>query len=215
MRTLLEIHGRLSAELDDVLDTFLTIPPYPGRQIARLGAHRIAREGAVTHTFDAWGRFTRSVILLSSSRKVTGLSGTVYSPAPFPSFAAANACLTANKASISGFQYGEPQWHLQQAALDALRILGPPNSAHVSAALGASMSSSAVPVSVANPVMELHKVRNFIAHKGRSAAAKSDPILQAQGARSVVDWLDQPVGGVSRFEEIVISLRVMATTAIQ
>ncbi|MCI3926190.1 hypothetical protein MO973_39005 [Paenibacillus sp. TRM 82003] len=215
MKTLQDIYSRFSVELDDVIYTFTTIPPYPGRQITRTGTHRIAREGAVTHTFDAWGRFARNVILLSATRAVTGLSGISYGPAPFPSYSAAKTHLAQNKSAISGFQYGEPQWHLQQAALDALRLLNPSNASKIRAAFGASVSSSATSVSVADPVVALHRVRNFIAHKGMSAASKSDPILQADGARSVMEWLDQAVGGISRFEEIVLNLRVMAKLAVQ
>lgn len=213
MRSLEEIHDNFSRELDDVLSTFNSAPTIETRTARRFDNHRASREGVVVHTFDAWGRFIRSAVLVSSCRVVKGIGGATYGPPPFPTHRAAMAHLNLQRRSIQAFRYGEPSWHLQHSALDAVSVLQPPNAQQIRAALGGTVVSSATGVSVASPIADLQVIRNYIAHKGPSAGARVKAILQPVGARSVLEWLDQPVAGIPRFHELVANLRALSDVA--
>lgn len=180
--------------------------------MARMGNHRAAREGVLVHTFDAWGRYVRGVVMLSACRPVRGLSGKDYGPPPFSSHHSAALELVRRKSAISNFSHGEPSWHLQQSAMDAVAVLRIPNAVNVVSALGGSIVTGAGAV-VSSPLVDLTAVRNFIAHKGPSAGAKCSVILRAAGCRSVLEWLDQPVAGIPRFHEVVANLRAISDVA--
>lgn len=147
-------------------------------------------------------------MLASASRKVLTVDGMSISP-PYQSYRAARAALFAGKSSIANFQYGEPSWHLAHSAISAVAVLRPANQANLSGVLGALVTSTSYVPAHADPVLALGKVRNYIAHKGPTAAQKLQPVLQATNCRSVIEWMDQSRSGLTNFEEILSSLKVM------
>ena len=164
------------------------------------------------HVFDACGRYVRSVVMLSACREVEGLLGKRYGPPPFRTHREARAELLSRRKAIQHFRYGEPSWHLQQSAMDAIGVLAPPNAPNLLSALGGSISSR-VTGTMPSPLADLTPIRNFVAHKGPYAGSKCSLVLQAAGCRSVLEWLDQPVAGIPRFHELVANLRVLSEVA--
>lgn len=214
MRSVQKIYARFSAELDDILLSYELMPLARERDHSRLGSNRAGREGAVVQAFDAWGRLVRSSVMTFACQPVIGLSGHYYGPAKFKSGGAMLAYLNANKASIQNFQYGEPSWHLQPSAIDAIQTLTLPNSTTLIAAIGASTISG--PTGAApSPLVELHKLRNYIAHKGPKAASALSAHIQSSGNFSVLEWLDSPSVGVPRFRVMIENLRFISRLALQ
>lgn len=206
MRSLQSTYLRFSAELDDLLETFEGCPPLSGRDAARLGGHRVAREGAVLQCLDAWGRFVRASVLVSA-----------WEPGPGTrrrSHGEALAELARNKNRIQHFSHGEPSWHLQGSAIDAIHVLGLRAAAQMVSAIGASTVTSPVG-EMANPLSELHVVRNYVAHRGPFAGQSCYAIVRQSGARSVLEWLDAPLAGVPRFRVLVENVRTLAQASIR
>lgn len=213
MRTLTSVYDIFCSEVDDALGSFHQADGGIPRSSIRIGHHRASREGSVVYVYDAWGRFVRDAVMVSSCRKVTGIHGHEYGTPPHDTHRSAVAELRANSGSIANFQYGSPSWHLPKSALDAISVLRPPNQANLSGAIGGGIATTPG-LWVADPVSDLHRIRNYICHKGPNAHAKMRPILVKIKARSVLELLDTPIGGIPLFEELAGNLKAIAGAAV-
>lgn len=205
---------QFETEVEDVLDTYAKFPPLANRPISRLGAGRPAREGCIIHLYDLWGRYVRAVVLTSTVRDCRTVDGMVFER-KLDSYRKANEQLHQSRRSIVNFSHGEPSWHLPGSALDAIAVLAPRNNTALRAVIGATITSSATGSAQGQPITVLAATRNFVAHKGKSAAVKLAPILSHSTAGSLLEWMDQPSGGITNFEELASNVRFLGQQLVR
>lgn len=205
-------------ECEEILTSF-SVPARGDRNEFGIGAHRVAREGAVVALHDAWNRFCKNLVLRSSYHQFETRSAQVYRPAIGRNQSETLQFLSMNLSAISSKSFGEPTWFIPAATIDAASVLDVPNKSTIAAAIGVSTIHSTVSPSVgvqanASPPKELQSVRNYIAHRGKGAAARMSPLMSMHGASNVLQLLDSPVaGGIRLFESWVFDLLDMADFA--
>lgn len=158
-------------ECEEILTSF-SVPARGDRNEFGIGAHRVAREGAVVALHDAWNRFCKNLVLRSSYHQFETRSGQVHRPAIGRNQSEALQFLSVNLSAISSKSFGEPTWFIPAATIDAASVLDVPNKSTIAAAIGVSTIHSTVSPSVgvqanASPPKEVQSVRNYIAHRGR------------------------------------------------
>lgn len=205
-------------ECDEILTSF-TSPSRGDRHHLGTGSHRIAREGSVIALHDAWNRFCKNLVLRSSYHQFTTRSGRLLHPTTGRNQTEALQFLSANLSAISYKSFGEPTWFIPAATIDAAAVLDVPNRSTIAAAIGVSTIHSTVSPSAgvqanASPPQEVQSVRNYIAHRGKSAAARMAPLMTRHSACNVLQLLDSPVaGGIRLFESWVYDMLDMADFA--
>jgi hypothetical protein len=118
---------------------------------------------------DAWSRFTRDVVCLSTFASPKTLLGATVAPSPgFTSRSAVLLHLQTTWGVKPKWTTWEPHWYDAAEALKATQLLRLSNRATVSASLGA----------VDNPEADVRVVRNFLAHRGPNTAAKVSAFAQ-------------------------------------
>ncbi|MFE4607168.1 hypothetical protein ACWGCP_09435 [Streptomyces niveus] len=124
-----------------------------------------------------------------------------------------------NLSAISSKSFGEPNWFIPAATIDAASVLSVPNRSTISAAIGVSSLRSTVSPSAgiaanSSPPREVQAVRNYIAHRGKNAAGRIAPLMTSHNASNVLQLLDSPVaGGIRLFESWVSDMLNMADFA--
>jgi hypothetical protein len=207
-------------ECEEILASF-SAPARGDRHQFGVNSGRIAREGSVIALHDAWIRFCKNLVLRSAYRQFETRSGRVLSPPKGRNQTEALAFLASNLASISYKSFGEPTWFIPAATIDAADVLDVPNRSTIAAAIGVSSLRSTVSPTAgvqanASPPQEVQSVRNYIAHRGKSAAARMSPLMTRHGAGNVLHLLDAPVaGGIKLFESWVYDMLDMADFASQ
>ncbi|WP_392753991.1 hypothetical protein [Streptomyces sp. LN590] len=205
-------------ECEDILISF-ALPARGDRHQFGFGSHRIAREGAVIALHDAWNRFCKNLILHSAYHRFETRSGRALRPIVGRNQTEALQFLNANLAAICSKSFGEPTWFIPAATIDAASVLNVPNRSTIAASIGISTIHSTVSPTVgvqanASPPQEVQSVRNYIAHRGKSAAVRLAPLMSAHGACNVLQLLDAPVaGGIRLFESWVFDMLDMADFA--
>ncbi|MFE7032652.1 hypothetical protein ACFU9Y_20280 [Streptomyces sp. NPDC057621] len=205
-------------ECHEILTSF-SFPLRGDRHQFGVGAHRIAREGSVIALHDAWNRFCKNLVLRSSYHQFENRSGQVLRPTVGRNQTEALQFLSANISAISSKSFGEPTWFIPAATIDAASVLNVPNRSIIAASIGVSslhsrVSPSAGIQSNASPPREVQSVRNYIAHRSKSAAARVNPLMTNYGAENILQLLDAPVaGGIRLFESWVFDLLDMADFA--
>lgn len=205
-------------ECEDILASF-SLPERGDRHHFGIGSHRIAREGAVIALHDAWNRFCKNLVLRSSYHQFETRSGNVLRPTAGRNQSEALQFLGANLSAISSKSFGEPNWFVPAATIDAASVLSVPNRATIATAIGVSTLRSTVSPSAgvqanASPPQEVQRVRNYIAHRGKNAAARLAPLMSTHKASNVLQLLDSPVpGGIRLFDSWVFDMLDMADFA--
>lgn len=205
-------------ECEEILTSF-SLPARGDRHQFGIGSNRVAREGAVIALHDAWNRFCKNLVLRSSYHQFETRSGQVLRPTIGRNQTEALHFLGANLSAISSKSFGEPTWFIPAATIDAASVLSVPNRSTIAASIGVSTIHSTVSPSVgvqanASPPKEVQSVRNYIAHRGKSAAVRMAPLMSTHGASNVLQLLDSPVaGGIRLFESWVFDMLDMADFA--
>lgn len=168
--------------------------------------HELARESATVQLQDRWGNFCRSLVLASAVGRIRTSSGVVI-PKTRPSLHVALLDLRASFAGRDGKPpYWEPKWFDPAESIDAAQRLGISNYATVSAALGSTPS----------PLDDLRTIRNFFAHRGELAGRTMRTALMLASGEAAHSYLTEiRIGGASRFEAWVRTLRRMARASIR
>lgn len=211
-------YADFQVECGEILESF-SRPVRGDRHHFGVGSHRVAREGCVIALHDAWNRFCKNLVLRSSYYQFETRSGQVLQPAVGRKQSEALQFLGANLSAISFKSFGEPTWFIPAATIDAASVLSVPNRSTIAASIGVSSLHSTVSPSMgvqanSSPPREVQSVRNYIAHRGKSAASKMAPLMLAHGACNVLQLLDSPVsGGIRLFESWVFDMLDMADFA--
>lgn len=218
MLSLSGTYSDFRVECQDILISY-SFPLRGERHHIGVGGHRVAREGAVVALHDAWNRFCRSLVLRSSFHKFETRAGRILRPGIGRSQAESLRYLGANLSAISSKSFGEPNWFIPAATIDAASVLGVPNRSTIAAAVGVSSLSSTVSPTAgvaanSSPPREVQSVRNYIAHRGKSAARRMEPLMLTHNASNVLQLLDSPVaGGIRLFDSWVFDMLDMADFA--
>jgi hypothetical protein len=155
---------RFRNELDQVESIF-----YAAGRLSTVDQYQViyapAEDGCLVSLWDAWNRFMRDLLLTSASGAVQGLSGTIYTPSVARTPTVAVAHIVSNsKGTLIKSVRGEPQWYSVTAASDFVRLLALSNAAAIVAAVTASSIQFGA-FSIPNPLEEIRRCRNFVAHK--------------------------------------------------
>jgi hypothetical protein len=164
---------------------------------------------AVVRLHDAWARFCRELIIRSASVTTESATGFVSQPAPdierrqhvLPKWAA-----SFKKPKPAGW---EPRWGDPTEALDAANRVGVNNAGRIASGLAATP----------NPLDDLRRVRNFLAHRGHKGADDVAQIAVALGeprGTPVHELIVVPVPpGETVFMTWVRGLEAMAYLSVQ
>jgi len=124
-----------------------------------------AEVGCLVSLWDAWNRFVRSLLLLSSAGTVEGLSGTIHNPSIARSEIGAITHITSHRRGTNiSVTRGEIAWYKVAAIGDLVSLLGLSNQMEIVSAVTSSnvrLGVSTIP----NPLEEIRLCRNFVAHK--------------------------------------------------
>lgn len=124
-----------------------------------------AEDGCLVSLWDAWNRFVRGLLLACCGGGVEGLSGSPYHPAVSRNEAEALAHINANRSGTNiKCVRGQPSWYDVTAIADLTALLGLVNAAQIVAAITATNIQLGI-VTVPNPLEEIRRCRNFVAHK--------------------------------------------------
>lgn len=175
-----------------------------------------SEEGCLFALWDAWSRFLRRVVMSASSGPVLGLSGVTYTSSATRSEQAVLAHLLSNK---SGQKYKfvnqEPNWHDEAAIADIVTVLGLANAQVVIGAVTAT-SVQLGPVTVASPLNEIRRARNFSAHKNWKTLLDVSAFARPpHGFVDLSQHLRSPRSGVETFSEWKDCLAALGAAAVQ
>jgi len=165
-------------------------------------------EMSVIRLHDAWARFCKELIIISSYARPFSIDGV---PVPrAPGSRSRGDALSGSMVRTRRGRSREPRWADVNESIDAAQRLRIMNFPNVSGGLGLTPS----------PVDDLRRVRNFFAHRNATTAQYVRDIARSIGASTqtrpadLVRWPQAP-SGVTLFETWVIQLRQMAHIAVQ
>jgi hypothetical protein len=165
-------------------------------------------EMSVIRLHDAWARFCKELIVISSYARPYSTNGMVIPRAP--GIDSRQNALNRAMIRTRGGNRREPRWADANESIDAAQRLGIVNLSNVSMGLGVTPS----------PVDDLRRVRNFFAHRNDTTAQHVRRIAHSIGVpmqtppRELLRQLQAP-SGVTLFETWVNKLRHMAYIAVQ
>lgn len=159
-----------------------------------------ADDGCVVSLWDAWSRFLRRLVVVSLAGPIQGLSGATYSSPQFFSESQALTHLSVNRRG-NNFQItqGEPKWFDPACLASIVNFFGLPNAPVIIGAVGSS-SIYLQPITVPNPLEQIRRCRNYVAHK----MPRTWATVQAFGAQPPAgfsSYLRQRRSGVETFSE--------------
>lgn len=161
-------------------------------------------DGCVVSLWDAWNRFMRALYLTSAAGDVTGIGGEVYLPTTARDEPDALTELRAAgsiKGSGIALVANEPKWFLTSSVYDISACLGLSNGSVIADALTQADVMLGGGFRIAVPLVDIRKVRNYIAHKS-SAAADDLLCLMAPGVVDLSGYLRETSrGGATRFDD--------------
>ncbi len=167
-----------------------------------------AREMSVIRLHDAWARFCRELIIISSYARPYSINGVIVPKAP--DIRSRGDAISRAKIKTRKGGRREPRWADANESISAAQRLSITNFLNVSGGLGMTPS----------PVDDLRRMRNFFAHRNATTAKHVRSIARSIGMAAQarpIDWASQPQlpSGVALFEIWVIQLRQMAYIAVQ
>lgn len=163
-KPLADVLDQFESEVDSLESIFCT---RRGRRSVRAHGYDYVpiEDGCLVSLWDAWHRFVRTLVLTCAAGPVLGLSGTLYRPAIERTEAQALADMASNKKGNNfGIVNGEPKWGGLPNLPDILNFLGLSNAGVILGAVTASHVQLG-PISAPNPLEEVRKCRNYVAHK--------------------------------------------------
>ncbi len=201
MKDLGKLHRRFVGETVALLDCFNN-------------AHNAAcparvQEMCVIKSHDAWARFCRELIIVSSYAQPCSANRQSVPRVPGVTIRSYDGAIQA----IMGCQRRhnrryEPRWADASESIRVASCLGISNLPNVSAGIGLTPS----------PLEDLRRVRNFFAHRNATTAQEARPIAMRGSLPTrpidLVNHLLAPTG-ITLFESWVIQLRQMAFVAVQ
>ncbi|MEV0294235.1 hypothetical protein [Nocardia sp. NPDC050710] len=171
-------------------------------------------DGCVVSLWDAWNRFMRALILTSCAGPFEGASGHLYTP---PNVFIESAALlelkkAAKKTNIKVVRT-EPNWYDSLATADFCSALSLPNAAVITSAVQSSQIVDFTGAIVPNPLSEVRKMRNYIAHKNHLTFSDITALgLSSNDPRAFISQI--VTGGTSRFTEWTTGLIAVANAAV-
>jgi hypothetical protein len=212
------------APLANVTDVFLkevrelesVFSTYPGHRLV-VGPpydYRPLEDGCLVSLWDAWSRFLRTLVLACAAGETLGLSGTAYVPSTPRGEGQVLADLIANKRGNNfAIINGEPKWNNIANLTSIVTFLNIPN-ANVIVGAVSSTSISLGPLIVTNPLEEIRKCRNFVAHKSPNTRNDIQPYFTGPYL-GLKDHVRQRRSGVETFSEWCECLVALAGAAAQ
>lgn len=172
-------------------------------------------DGCLISLWDAWSRFIRRLVVTCAGVPTTGLSGALYTPPTPRNEAQVIGDLLSNnrRGNNFGIANGEPKWSGIRNLTDIVSFLALPNANTIVSAI----SSNAIQlgfISVQNPLEEIRKCRNYVAHK--SPPTLTD--VQQYASGGYVDFsshIRRKRSGVEVFSEWCESLEALGGAASQ
>lgn len=172
-----------------------------------------SEEGCLFAIWDAWSRYLRSLVVMSSGGSTVGMSGVIYTPTHARNEKDLLQYLRSNSAGQKyKFTNAEPNWHDERALSDIATTLALPNASVLIAAISAS-SISLGPVVVTSPLTEIRTARNFCAHKNWKTL--EDISKFSSNFSDLSTHLREIRSGVGTFSEWSESLAALAASAAQ
>lgn len=210
------LSGVTDAFIQEVREIESLFSQYPGhRSVAGLLYDYIPLDdGCLISLWDAWSRFLRALVLESASGVTSGLSGTVYSPSSPRSENQVLADLIANRRGNNfGLIGGEPKWNSAANLNSIVTFLALPNANVIVGAVSSS-SLHLGSLTVSNPLEEIRKCRNFVAHKAPATHSDIQQYFVASHAK-LSEHMRQRRSGVEAFSEWCECLEALAGAAAQ
>lgn len=200
------------AELDELESIFSVCKG--NRSVAGHGYTYVPSEdGCLVSLWDAWTRFLRALVMSSTSGPIIGLSGASYTPVQVRTEAQVLSDLAANtRGNNFGIIQGEPKWNDPVRLTSIVSFLGLGNGAVITNAI---TSSSVIlgAISVASPLEEIRKCRNYVAHK--APPTLRDVQSYSHSFTTLSDHLRRYRSGVETFSEWRDCLAALAEAAGQ
>jgi hypothetical protein len=189
---------------------------YPGHRLV-VGPpydYRPLEDGCLVSLWDAWSRFLRTLVLASAAGETLGLGGTTYVPSTPRSEGQVLAHLVANRSGNNfAIVNGEPKWNNIANLASIVTFLSIPNANVIVNAVSSS-SISLGPLAVINPLEEIRKCRNFVAHKSPNTRSDIQPYFIGPYL-GLKDHMRQRRSGVETFSEWCECLEALAGAAAQ
>jgi len=176
------------------------------------GAHNATcparvQEMCVIRLHDAWARFCRELIIISSYARPYSANGQRI-PRVSGLRSYRQALRAIEECPRRHRRRYEPRWAYARESIQIATCVGISNLSNVSAGIGLTPS----------PLEELRQVRNFFAHRNARTAQMVRDVAVQEGLPTrpldLVNYLQSP-SGVTRFESWVIQLQLMASIAVQ
>lgn len=211
------LYRAYEAELSLILDCFDKFQSAKRIPCAILDYDPIP-DGCVISLWDAWGRFTRTCILTCAEGPVITLGGQELTPKVARSESEALQHLEQQKVqanapySLAFGRRGEPKWYMAKDLKDICDTLELPISAQLSGAAMVSTIPVGAGIELGNPLGDLQKTRNYIAHKSSGNLRK---IASLPSSMCVDEYLrSRTSGGSTVFADWVDGLRVIAESSV-
>jgi len=196
-----QISAELQREIIEIQQTFDNCAHH--MDVSGYVQYGVAEDGCVVSIWDAWNRFMRNLYLTSCAGTGVGVSGVLYTPSQVRNESAAIQHLRQNCRNTKvRFTRSEPNWYAPNASFDYVKILGLANGSAITAALSNSSIQTGT-VSISNPLGDLRRLRNFVAHKNwethsdvtrfMGAYTSHRPYLRSNttgGSTKFLDWCE-------------------------
>lgn len=168
--------------------------------IAHLYDYIPIEDGCLLAMWDGWHRFMRNLLITSASGPSQGLSGSMYTPLVSRTESQVLTDLKTNKRGNNfGINNGEPKWGGLPNIPDLVNFLGLANANVIIGAVSATTVRLG-PITVANPLEEVRKCRNYAAHKTPPTQADLAPYCRGSFV-NLSAHLRQLRSGVETFSE--------------
>ncbi|MDJ0106533.1 hypothetical protein QM646_08935 [Rhodococcus erythropolis] len=170
-------------------------------------------DGCIVSLWDVWNRFMRSLVLASCAGPIAGGSGTLYTPTVrFTEQTALAELKKASKKTNIKVVRTEPNWYDPLATADICAALSLPNSSTIAAAVQSSQIVDSAGLVVSNPLSDVRKMRNYIAHKNHLTFSDVAALgLTSNDSRTFI--CEILTGGTSRFTEWATGVIAVANAA--
>jgi hypothetical protein len=192
--------GRFWSESELVVRRFSYVFP-PGHGSCS-EFHLWRQEMCVIRLLDAWARFCRELVLISSSEQPLTAGGTRLPLAP--GITGRKDALRTLRTLYTRFPW-EPRWTDAQACLKAANLLGIANYSTISTGIAVTPS----------PLEDLGRLRNFLAHRneGTAAEVRAAAVNVGMAPTSNVIAILRTVTGASTLSVLQLWIKQLQTMA--
>jgi len=160
-------------------------------------------DGCLVSAWDAWNRFLRRLYLTCASNVVTSVSGARYVPAVFLPEEEALTILRSAAVRGSGIVIvvREPKWFLARSVEPISNCLGLVNGGQIRDAITQNTVRLGEGFTMPNPLYEIQRTRNYVAHKSESEGLSLLSVASPQTLDLSMHMRERTRGGSVRFDD--------------